>query len=234
MHLIDCFIAPLAFLRQFQIQPSGDLASVRQQLDELIAESRNAASDAGMSDTDTEDALFAVLAWADEVLLATSWAGAGEWARHLLQRRYFNVTNAGDAFFKRLEVLDARQMQVREVYFYCLSLGFAGRYGYDRNAKALSDVRQATLQPMLRDIRAQREGLGLTSEMEKLMFPDGYAHLHAAEGDAGSKPASRWDWKFSSLTFNVLLVPLIILAVLYGVYHIIIWQMVNSLMAQIK
>ncbi|MBI2727067.1 MAG: DotU family type IV/VI secretion system protein [Polaromonas sp.] len=234
MHLIDCFIAPLAFLRQFQIQPSGDLASVRQQLDELIAQSRNAASDAGMSDTDTEDALFAVLAWADEVLLATPWAGAGEWARHLLQRRYFNVTNAGDAFFKRLEVLDARQMQVREVYFYCLSLGFAGRYGYDRNAKALSDVRQATLQPMLRDIRAQREGLGLTSEMEKLMFPDGYAHLHAAEGDAGSKPASRWDWKFSSLTFNVLLVPLIILAVLYGVYHIIIWQMVNSLMAQIK
>lgn len=234
MHLIDCFIAPLAFLRQFQIQPSGDLAAVRQQLDDLIVQSRNAASESGMSDADTEEALFAVVAWADEVLLATPWAGAGEWARHLLQRRYFNVTNGGDAFFKRLEALGAQQVGVREVYFYCLSLGFAGRYGYDRNAKALADIRQASLLPVLRAIRAQREGAGLTSEMEKLMFPDGYAHLHAAEGDAGSKPASRWDWKFSSLTFNVLLIPLIILIVLYGVYHVIIWQMVNALMAQIK
>ncbi len=174
------------------------------------------------------------MAWADEVLLATPWAGAGEWARNLLQRRHFNVTNAGDAFFKRLEVMEPEQIQVREVYFYCLSLGFAGRYGYDRNAKALADIRQASLLPILRAIRAQREGSGLTSEMEKLMFPDGYAHLHAVGDAADSKPAGRWGWKFSSLTFNVLLIPLIILIVLYAVYHITIWQMVNSLLAQVK
>ncbi len=234
MHLIDCFISPLAFLRQFQIQPAGDLASVRQQLEELVAHSRNMASEQGFSSADTEEALFAVVAWADEVLLATPWAGTGEWARHLLQRRYFNVSNAGDAFFKRLEALGEQQTQVSEVYFYCLSLGFAGRYGYDRNAKALADIRQASLQPILRALRAQREGSGLTSEMEKLMFPEGYAHLHAGADDASTKPAGRWGWKFSSLTFNVLLIPLIILIVLYGVYHTIIWQMVNALMVQVK
>jgi type VI secretion system protein ImpK len=234
VRLIDCFIPLLAYLRQFQIQPSGDLASVRQQLDGLIAQSRNTASEAGLAEADTQNALFAVVAWADEVLLATPWAGAGEWARNLLQRRLFNVTNAGDAFFKRLELMEPQQIQVREVYFYCLSLGFAGRYGYDRNAKALADIRQASLLPILRAIRAQREGSGLTSEMEKLMFPDGYAHLHAVVDAADSKPAGRWGWKFSSLTFNVLLIPLIILIVLYGVYHITIWQMVNSLLAQVK
>ncbi len=83
-------------------------------------------------------------------------------------------------------------------------------------------------------MRAQREGSGLTSEMEKLMFPEGYAHLHATAEAAASKPAGRWNWKFSSLTFNVLLIPLIILIVLYGVYHIIIWQMVNALLVQVK
>jgi type VI secretion system protein ImpK len=232
VRLIDCFIPLLAFLRHFQIQPSGDLASVRQQLDELIFQSRNAASEAGISEADTGEALFAVVAWADEVLLATPWAGAGEWARHLLQRRYFNVANGGDAFFKRLESMAPQQLQVREVYFYCLSLGFAGRYGYDRNAKALADIRQASLLPILRAIRESRAGSGLSPEMEKLMFPEGYAHLHPVAGD--SKPAVRWGWKFSSLTFNALLIPLIILLVLYGVYHSIIWQMVNSLLAQVK
>lgn len=232
MRLIDCFIPLLAFVRHFQSQPSGELASMRQQLDDLLAEARRAAQLAGKGDADTQEAMFAVAAWTDEVLLAAQWSGASEWTRHLLQKRYFSVSNAGNAFFSRLEQLGPEQVQVREVYVYCLSMGFAGRYGYDRNAKALADIKQSSLLLVLRAGQTQQEGSGLSAEMEKFMFPEGYARAPGAE--AGDRPAGRWGWKLSTLTLNVLLIPLIVLGVLYGVYHIIIWQMVNALLAQIK
>lgn len=234
MRLIDCFIPSLAFLRHFQSQPSGDMASVRPQLDELLAEALGAAQVAGKSGVDTQEALFAVVAWMDEVLLAAPWSGARGWARHLLQKRHFGESNAGDAFFSHLEQLGPQQIEVREVYIYCLSMGFAGRYGYDRNAKALADIKQSSLLQVLRAIRAQREGAGLSSEMEKFMFPDGYVLDSPSAADKDTSQASHWGWKFSALTLNVLLIPLIVLCVLYGIYHLIIWQMVNTLLVQIK
>ncbi len=234
MRLIDCFIPSLAFLRHFQTHPSGEDGSVRLQIDEMLAEALGAAQTAGKSDVDAREALFAVVAWTDEVLLAAAWSGAREWPRHLLQKRHFGVSNAGDAFFSHLEQLGPQQIEVREVYIYCLSMGFAGRYGYDRNAKALADIRQSSLLQVLRAIRAQREGVGLSSEMEKFMFPDGYVLDSAIEADKDASQTGRWGWKFSALTLNVLLIPLIVLCVLYGIYHLIIWQLVNALLVQIK
>ena len=234
MRVVDCFIPSLAFLRHFQSQPSGDIASIMRQLDELLTAALAAAQSADKSPADTQEALFAVVAWADEVLLATPWSGSREWARHLLQKRHFNVSNAGDAFFSRLEQLNSQQAEVREVYIYCLSLGFAGRYGYDRNAKALADIKQSSLLLALRAIRTQREGAGLSSEMEKFMFPDGYALTDPVQAGKDATQTSRWAWKFSALTLNMLLIPPIVVCVLYGIYHLIIWQLVNALLVQIK
>ncbi len=234
MRLIDCFIPALAYLRHFQLQPAGDLASVRQQFEQLLASAVSAAETAHKSPVDTQVALFAVVAWADEVLLSAPWSGAGQWARQLFQRQYFNVSNAGDAFFSRLELLAASQTEVREVYLYALNLGFAGRYGYDRNAKALADIRQASMLLVVQDLRAQREAQGLSTDMEKLMFPEGYARAGSSGPNSTDKPGDKsWRWRFSSLTLNVLIIPLIILIVLYAVYHTIIWRAANVLMAQI-
>ena len=66
------------------------------------------------------------------------------------------------------------------------------------------------------------------------MFPDGYVLDSAIEADKDASQTGRWGWKFSALTLNVLLIPLIVLCVLYGIYHLIIWQLVNALLVQIK
>ena len=235
MRLIDCFIPTLAYVRHFQRQPAGELTSVRLQLEQLLSSAISSAETAKKSPADVQAALFAVVSWTDEILLSAPWSGAGQWARQLLQRQYFGISNAGDAFFSRLELLGASQIEVREVYLYALNLGFAGRYGYDRNAKALSDIRQASLLLVMQDLRAQREAQGLSTEMADLMFPEGYANAspaakaHGADGRQ-DKP---WGWKLSSLTLNVLIIPLIILIVLYAVYHTIIWRAANVLMEQI-
>lgn len=234
MRLIDCFIPLLAFLRHFQNQPSGDTTSVQLQLDGLLTEALNTAQTIANSGADVQEALFAVVALTDEVLLAATWSGSREWARHLLQKRYFDVSNAGNTFFSRLEQLGPQQVEVREVYIYCLSLGFAGRYGYDHNTKALANIKQTNLLQVLQVIKDQRKTAGLSPETEKLMFPDGYLSEATAEAEKNAGQISRWGWKFSALTINVILIPLIVLCVLYGIYHLIIWQLASAILEQVK
>ncbi len=214
----------MAFVRHFQGQPSGSAASVKDQLDSLLADARRKAQEIGVAEADTLNGMFAVVAWADEILLATPWTGAEEWKRLLLQKRYFNLSSAGVEFFTRLEALGAQQLAVREVYFFCLSMGFAGRYGHDRNPKTLEDIKQACLRQLV------HEGEGLYGDSGKVMFPQAYASPVRGKQQADG----RWRWRISSLTLSVLLAPLVVLAVLYGIYHLIIWQTAGSIMAQIK
>ena len=225
MRLVDCFIPFMAYVRHFQGQPSASAASVKDQLDSLLAEGRRKAQEAGIAEADTMSGMFAVAAWADELLLATAWPGAEEWKRLLLQKRYFNVSSAGVEFFTRLEALGPQQLAVREVYFFCLAMGFAGRYGHDRNPKTLEDIKQASLAQLV-------QGDGLYGDSGKVLFPQAYA---SAGRKGGRQPGEgRWRWRVSSLTLSVLLAPLAVLAVLYGIYHLIIWQTASSIMAQIK
>lgn len=226
MSLVDCFIPLMAFARHFQAHPSGDAAALREKIDGFVNEARRKAQEAVISESDTKDGLFAVLAWADEILMAVQWSGAEEWKRMLLQRHYFSVSNAGVAFFSRMEALGPKQLAVREVYFFCLCMGFSGKYGHDRNPRTLADIREACLTQLV------QEGDGLYGESGKLMFPEAYTPVghDRAVNDAAKR---RWGLRWSSLRVNALLVPLIVLIVLYTVYHVIIWQTTNVIMAKI-
>ena len=218
----------MAYVRHFQSHHSGDVLSVQAQVDALLAAAKAQAQNAGIDEVDTTEAVFAVVAWIDEMMLATPWSGVDGWKRQLLQRRYFNVSNAGVTFFTRMDALSQHQSEVREVYFYCLCLGFAGRYGYDRNPQTLADLKNSNLKQLLQD------GSALQGEAGKHMFPEAYATAMRQKKSLTNKAANRWGWKISTLTANVLLIPLIVLVVLYGVYHLIIWQSANAIMAQIK
>jgi type VI secretion system protein ImpK len=224
VRLVDFFIPFLASVRQFQQAPGGDVQSVDDSFNGLLADARRNALDAGWVAADIDAALFAVVAWADEILIGAQWSGAEHWQRRLLQKRYFNVTNAGVAFFTRLDELTAAQQQVREVYFMCLGMGFAGRYGYDRNQKALADIRQSCLNELLQD------GSALSADAGQLLFPDGYGvNLPPSNKKASKRGARSW----SSFSLSLFVLPLAVLLMLYGVYHVVIWQMVIPMLQQI-
>ncbi|QEL66332.1 type VI secretion system protein ImpK [Oryzomicrobium terrae] len=223
--LADAFMPLIAYLRQFQQAPANDTPQLAANVDRLIADARRTAHDLGFTEADIDSALFAVVAWADEALLAAPWGGAAEWPRHLLQKRYFNITNAGVDFFTRLEALTPQQLPVREVYTLCLSLGFAGRYGYERNLKAREEIQRASMKLLLQD------GEGLPAAVDEHLFPDGYGlNLPPPRPE----PASRLRWRFTSLSFQAFIAPLVGLALLYLLYHVTIWQMVDTLLPQIK
>ena len=214
MALVDYFIPLLASLREFQKAPRDDAAALGSRIDALVQNARRAAADHGLAAEDFDAALFPVAAWADEALIALDWSGAREWPRRLLQKRYFNLSTAGIEFFKRLDQLEREASELKELYFICLCLGFQGRYSYDRDLKALADIRQqlaSTLGPQPT----------LASE---LLIPEGYRN-HSPDKP---RPAPR-RWRVSSLSAATIAFPLLTLIGLYAIYHMIINHMVSSI-----
>lgn len=216
MPLVDHFIPLLACLREFQQAPRDDATTLGTRIDALIQSAKRAAGEQGVAAEDYEAALFPVVAWADEALIALAWSGAKEWPKRLLQKRYFNLSTAGIEFFKRLEQLPSDADELKEVYFICLCLGFQGRYSYDRDPKALAAIREQLLASL-------SPGVSATSEP---LIPEAYRG-HSPFPMRQARP--RWRWQFSSLSPATVAIPLLALVGLYGAYHLIINHMVNSL-----
>lgn len=106
MSLTDDFMPALSFaavVAKDSSLASADHESVRQDLERLLANALSQARARGVQHP--EQALFGACAFADEVLLASTWPGRQEWLRHPLQQVHFNTTNAGEEFYQRLSQL---------------------------------------------------------------------------------------------------------------------------------
>ncbi len=78
-----------------------------------------------------KDAKYALAAYLDEVVLASTWPGRLEWMSRPLQLEFFGEHTAGEGFFVRLGNLrqgGEDNLHLLELYYYCLQLGFEGIY----------------------------------------------------------------------------------------------------------
>ncbi|MFH1019076.1 MAG: DotU family type IV/VI secretion system protein [Pseudomonadota bacterium] len=186
MALIDDFLPALAFAAMLASEQNlADTAceTARADMDRLLDQ---AMLKAGRENPgQAGNALFAVCAFADEVILASTWPGRHEWMRHKLQEVRFNTGNAGEEFYVRLAGLCGKsrqdqpemivadnleqngeegQREALEVYVACLTLGFSGRY-YDREGRArIDELTRTNLE------RLQGEGWALPDKL----FPEAY------------------------------------------------------------
>lgn len=113
-------------------------ASSAQAAARLVAALDQAAARAheyGFDTQTVQQALFAVVAWIDEIAMTTQWPGAHAWRLAPLQRRYFATTRAGVQFFQHLDALEDDATAVREVYALVLTAGFQGHYGSGREGE---------------------------------------------------------------------------------------------------
>lgn len=81
--------------------------------------------------TQVQQAKYALAAFLDELVLSSSWPGRNQWMGTPLQLEFFGEHLAGEGFFKRLNELrqnPQENIQVLEVYYVCLQLGFEGMY----------------------------------------------------------------------------------------------------------
>lgn len=84
--------------------------------------------DAGIADVEIAEARYALVAFIDDRVLKSSWAGREAWMSNPLQLQFFREYTAGENFFGRMRALLHRgePLFALEVYYLCIALGFAG------------------------------------------------------------------------------------------------------------
>jgi type VI secretion system protein ImpK len=95
-------------------------------LDRMVSDGRRI----GLSDSDLAEARYALVAFIDEQIMRSDWAGRAEWMARPLQLELYRENTAGENFFVRLRALlraGDRPVAV-EMYYLCLLLGFQGAY----------------------------------------------------------------------------------------------------------
>ncbi|MFH1860661.1 MAG: DotU family type IV/VI secretion system protein [bacterium] len=77
---------------------------------------------------------YPLTALADEILLISNWEHAAEWKDELLEKKFFDTSIAGYEFFKQAEELlrsnlsHKDDIEVAQIFYVCLCLGFKGKY----------------------------------------------------------------------------------------------------------
>jgi type VI secretion system protein ImpK len=138
----------------------GEAVNFRRKMKAALQETERRATALNYDFQDTQDAKLAVVAFLDEVILASDDPMRGEWMRFTLAQDLLGQPAAGEVFFERLEgVLRSakegnRLADVLEVYLLCLVLGFEGKYSGDRKAELHAVIERTRLR--IETIRQQR------------------------------------------------------------------------------
>lgn len=113
--------------------PSKHLRKARRlnkRLCRALAHFEYLALTAGQAPRDVHTAHYMLCALADEVAMASKLNQQGHWAANTLLSRWHNEAQGGDRFFQYLERLQAMpgaNLDLLELAYVCLSLGFQGR-----------------------------------------------------------------------------------------------------------
>ncbi|HAK4778223.1 TPA: DotU family type IV/VI secretion system protein [Salmonella enterica] len=128
--LIDCYLPVFKFVIQITSDPISftDYKSTRGSCISSLELADNCAEYTDTCDTEKSSARFAVIAWMDEIILRSSLSWRQNWQCELLQRKYLDITTAGERFFTDLDELPPEHIQARKVFLFCLQNGFCGRY----------------------------------------------------------------------------------------------------------
>lgn len=101
------------------------------------------------------EAKYAFVALLDEVILNSDWPGKNHWMTNPLQLELFGEHLAGEGFFNHLSELrqsGSQYVDVLEVYYVCMQLGFFGKYRLQEHSESFQGL-QADLRSQIEAIR---------------------------------------------------------------------------------
>lgn len=209
MHLSDCFTDLIAYvsylLKSVQTKPPV-YEDVKEEIRRLISGSETYVAQGLVSSDEYDQARFALCAWIDEAILSSGWLQKNRWLNDQLQRFHYNTTDAGEAFFERLNTLEPHQRDVREVYYLCLALGFTGRYCHPADQSQLEQIKTTNLKLLI------GSPLGLPSLEGADLFPE----AHPCDAPQIGKPLRTGSRLAKAIC---LAAPLVLFGILYLVYH---------------
>ena len=210
MHLVDCFselIANVVYFSKNASKSQPPIEQVKTDIQRLMQQSEIRSSKEGFAPEEYDQARFMVCAWIDETILGSSWDKKQLWLRELLQRTYYNTTDAGEEAFERLNMLGLHQRDIREVYYLCLSLGFKGRFIHSGDDFLLDQLKSSNLKLLL------GSSVGIPTLDKSELFPD------ASQSQQLNVPTHHQTSRFSLVTVLVLAGPILLFGLLFAIYH---------------
>lgn len=156
MRLVDFYIPAILYsheVAELAVDAQADVETISLKFDQFYQQARMDSEEAGFDFDTFQDAWYAVVAYVDEKLLTTKWAGQRKWMKYALQRKYFQTTNAGADFYTRLNTLNKHGdgRSIREVFLLCLGLGFKGKFYPPADRPKLESVREFNMGLLLPD-----------------------------------------------------------------------------------
>jgi len=126
----------------------GSLSEVRQSLIDDITYFTDASGKKGIENSQIMLARYILCTFCDELICTTYWGKDNNWANSSLLGHFYNETYGGDKFFQILDQLlraPAKYIDLLELMYMCLSLGFEGRYRIQNRGKMELDAIRESL-----------------------------------------------------------------------------------------
>ncbi len=131
------------------VSPSNDL---RQKIAGMLEDFEKRSERYRFNHKIVQVSKFALAAFVDETVLTNNFPLKNEWEKNPLQLEYFGEQLAGNKFFEKLEAM-LKQTEVTadaiEIYYFCMLLGFKGRYAVYEHDKLLA-IMQSTANALVK------------------------------------------------------------------------------------
>jgi type VI secretion system protein ImpK len=147
----------LAMQLRHSVAPPADVARLREQAVAEVHSFERYAQDAGIGTQTVMAARYVLCTMLDEAVNSSPWGELTGWAQKTLLVTFHGETYGGMKFFQILERLSldfSRHLDLIELMYICLALGFGGRYLVEPGGLArLADIQE----DLYRRIRGLRE-----------------------------------------------------------------------------
>ncbi|MDA8452214.1 DotU family type VI secretion system protein [Acidovorax sp. GBBC 3332] len=138
-----------------------DPAAFQHYLLECIRHFESRAGGAGVPMETIIGARYCICTAIDEAAAQTPWGGSGVWPQYSLLVALHNETWGGEKFFQLLSKLvqtPHQHIDLIELMYFCLTLGFEGRYHVIDNGRSQLESLKARLLQVIESTRGDRSG----------------------------------------------------------------------------
>lgn len=151
----------MALISQVKITPHhNDVQSLHRQAIQTIQAFEQNARNRGVNPEQTLAARYALCACIDETVLNTPWGSNSLWSTQSMLSVFHQETSGGEKFYMILERIlqqPSQNIDLLELMFICLSLGFEGKYRIIQNGRSQLDMLRDELFRTIRSCRGDIE-----------------------------------------------------------------------------
>jgi type VI secretion system protein ImpK len=140
--------------------PQASIATLRQQAVHEVRGFEERLRQGGVVHEDALVARYALCTFVDSAVLNTPWGAQGDWAAQSLLVIFHKEVSGGEKFFEILDRISSdasRYLDLLELLYVCLALGYEGKYRQDPNGAARLAELQHGLYRLIRDRRQIRD-----------------------------------------------------------------------------